>query len=57
MRIPKRRNRLIAVPILIIAIGALLVYTDLIYAKRLEILIVVLMLYVGAEVLFAGGRK
>lgn len=56
MRMPSLRRRLVGVPILVIAVGAILVYEDVIYARRLEILVGVLMLYIAVEILFANRR-
>jgi hypothetical protein len=56
MRLPPLRRRIVAIPILTIGIALALVYADVIFARRLEVLAIVLMIYVGIEALFGNRR-
>ena len=53
MQIPSRRQRLVGVPLLVIALALMFVYTDILLARRdLDIIFILLAVYFACEILF-----
>ena len=57
MLIPSRIQRMAGIPIIAIGVGILFVLTDLMLAARLEIIFVLVVIYLGVEVLLIGAKK
>lgn len=57
MRLPNQTQRIIGLPLIILGIAVLLVVTDQIFAKRLEIVFVCICIYLGIEVLIFRMQK